>query len=340
MTLWLDISYLKQIGFQLDGFKETRIGKNWACRCPICGDSSKKKMKMRGSFFAADDHIMYNCFNCNASQSLSTFLKEQNFSLYERYRLDLFKEKYGKKEEALDESVFKVKLPPATRKYIPNICDGLPTIASLAEDHPVRKYLQSRCIPEEMYSKMYLAMKFVRWAKQHSDKFHNEEHDHPRLIIPWISEDGVIFGYSARSFGKEEPRYYSIKVDDSYPSFFGFDRLNQKKRVYVVEGAIDSLFVDNCVAVGTSALYRYISNDHAITYIPDRDIRNKEIMKVVEKLIETGKEVCMLPADFPGKDLNEAVMNGVTKQELKEIIDQNSYSGLSAKLKYIEWKKT
>ena len=94
--------------------------------------------------------------------------------------------------------------------------------------------------------------------------------------------------------------------------------------------------IDNAVAVGNAGLVAF---DHPnAVYIPDRDIRNPEVMKLVQKMIATDKPVCMLPMDFP-KDLNDAMQQGFTKNEIMDIIKQNTYHGLSAMVHYMKWSK-
>ena len=39
------------------------------------------------------------------------------------------------------------------------------------------------------------------------------------------------------------------------------------------------------------------------------------------------------------KDINEMILGGYTKEKVKKIIDDNTYSGLSAKMKLTAWKK-
>lgn len=336
--LYLDIQFARQLSYRLDRWKEMSTSPFKAnFRCPICHDSEKSKTKRRGWIYQnnGDNYLRYGCFNCNANMSFQRFLKMQDFNLHEQYILEKYRNNVVNERQEVSADRFKTPAP--TRKYVPNIFDGLKTISDLAPDHPVRQYIKSRCIPETFYGKMYYAPKFFKWTKGHTDKFGYAENDHPRLLLPWISEDGVQFGYSARTFGKEDPKYYRVIVSEGYPTFFGMDRVDLNKRVYVVEGEIDSLFLDNCVAVGTSALYRFSAAEN-ITYIPDRDVRNPQIMKVVEKLIATGQKVCMLPESFT-KDINDAVKDGMTKDQIVSIIDDHSYSGLEARLYFTKWRK-
>ena len=44
--------------------------------------------------------------------------------------------------------------------------------------------------------------------------------DHPRMIIPFRKEDGTIFAYQGRMFGKEPQKYITIILDKECPKIF------------------------------------------------------------------------------------------------------------------------
>lgn len=350
MALWQDINYLRQIAPRLERFKEKSTNKLWNCRCFRCGDSVKKSNKTRGYFFPSlptpgmEECLMYKCQNCNISLPFSAILKDFDANLYSQYRLEKYRD--SKPVIQVVETSFDIalaaiqklkKTPPETRKYIPSITDDLKCIAELGSKHPATQYIKARCIPVNMWEKLFYAPKFFKWASGNTDKFKSwTDEDHPRLIIPWYSEDNVCHTYTARSFGKEEPKYYKIVLDDSYPPYYGLEKLDKTKQIYVMEGPLDALFL-NAVAVGTSALQLYQNKD--AIYLPDRDIRNKEIMKITNKMIQLGYRVCMLPDDLPGKDVNDFVVSGMSIKEIEAIINAHTYQGLEAQMEFLKWKK-
>ena len=72
-----ELNFINQLSSSLEGFKST--GKNvFNFRCPICGDSAKKKNKKRGYLYQKNGKFWYCCHNCNVSKSFKNFLKEQN----------------------------------------------------------------------------------------------------------------------------------------------------------------------------------------------------------------------------------------------------------------------
>ena len=117
--------------------------------------------------------------------------------------------------------------------------------------------------------------------------------------------------------------------------------MNHKKRVYVVEGPIDSLFLQNSVAmVGAGALKEIPArfDNTPLTYILDNEPRNRQICAYNEKLIEMGKEVCIWPKEIKEKDINDMAYR-LSTRKIQKIIDENTYSGLEATMKFNEWRK-
>jgi hypothetical protein len=46
-----------------------------------------------------------------------------------------------------------------------------------------------------------------------------------------------------------------------------------------------------------------------------------------------------MPHLLQGKDINEYIFNGLSIDNLKGVIDSNTWTGMEAKLKLSEWKK-
>ena len=139
---------------------------------------------------------------------------------------------------------------------------------------------------------------------------------------------------------RETVKYITIKGDKSIDRlWYGLWRVDPKKRVYVVEGPIDSLFLNNATAmVGAGALkdvpLRFENSE--MTYILDNEPRNRQICAYIEKLIELGRDVCIWPDNIEEKDINDMVMAGHNAQSM---VESNVYSGLQAKLQFNTWKR-
>ena len=123
--------------------------------------------------------------------------------------------------------------------------------------------------------------------------------------------------------------------------WYGLWRCNPDKRVFVVEGPIDSLFLNNSVAmVGAGAINnipdRLVDSD--LVFVLDNEPRNKQIVKYIEELIKQGKTVCIWPNEILEKDINDMSYNISTKK-IEKMINSNSFNGLEATARLREWKK-
>ena len=66
--------------------------------------------------------------------------------------------------------------------------------------------------------------------------------------------------------------------------------------------------------------------------------RNKQIVNYNDRLITKGCSVCIWPSDLEEKDINDMIYSKTVK-EIKNIIDDNTYSGLEARLQFRNWRK-
>ena len=144
-----------------------------------------------------------------------------------------------------------------------------------------------------------------------------------------------MFAAQGRAFGNETPKYLTVKFQDQ-PKIFGLDRVDLSKRVYVVEGPLDSLFVKNCLAVAGADFGDLPFRENA-TIILDNEPRSKEIIKRMEKLIEYNYELVIWPDNIKEKDINDMILSD-SKLNILKIINKCTFSGLEAKLKLANWK--
>jgi hypothetical protein len=101
------------------------------------------------------------------------------------------------------------------------------------------------------------------------------------------------------------------------------------------------MFIQNSVATMDASLYTIIQTLGNLDYvfIYDREPRNKDVCRNIEKTIDLGFSICLFPETMVGKDINEYVMNGILPENLMSLVTKYTYQGLRAKLEYSQWKK-
>ena len=332
MSSYIDLKFINDLSGRLSQFKK-KTDYLFNFRCPHCGDSQKSKTKARAYLYRVKNDMFFKCHNCGQGQNLANFIKFIDPKLYEQYLL----ERYKKSAPATPKPKFDFK-PTKFTNQTP--IDDLKSIKDLPEDHPARLYCMNRKIPEKYFDKLFLSDKFMTLVNEVKPNTYKITKDHPRLIIPFYDTTGKVFAFQGRAFGKEQPKYLTIKLDENKQKVYGLDKINFQQPIYITEGPIDSLFIDNCLAAGGADLFlkNKIPNEN-ITYIFDNEPRNKEIVNRMYKVIEQDFNVVIWPEDLQLKDVNDMIMSGLTKLELQDIISNNTYSKLSALTKLNYWKK-
>ena len=126
-------------------------------------------------------------------------------------------------------------------------------------------------------------MAFVNKAKPNT--FSHTKGEHPRLIIPFYDINNKVFAFQGRAFGKEQPKYLTVKLDENKQKVYGLNTVNLQEHIHIVEGPIDSMFVKNCLAAAGADLTLKVEPDN-VTYIFDNEPRNKEIIKRMYDVVE------------------------------------------------------
>lgn len=332
---WVEQKYANLLGPTLRNFKVKRNSPYLAnFSCTVCKDSEKNKRKARAYIGEKNGKLFYYCHNCHASLTFSNFLYEHDKPLYRQYALENFSANnqpsyYDFKEKTIMEWFE----PKGAEIY------DLERINELDKDHPAYQYLEKRKIPFKFYNELRYTDDF---SKEVNKIFPNKlkEIKDERIIIPFRDKNGLLFGFQGRSINpNNKVRYITIMLTDKIPKVFGLDRVDfVKDPVYVVEGPFDSLFLDNCIAMAGSDLDSNFLNSNCV-YVMDNEPRNKDVCHEISKIINKGFRVCLWPEYIKEKDLNEMILSGKTPLDIKTIIDNNTFRGLEAKLKFTSWRK-
>ena len=324
---FIDQKYLNIISPQLKQFKPK--GNNlWNFRCPYCGDSKKSQTKARGFVYQKKNDLFYKCHNCGVGTTLGKLIQHVDSKTYDDYILERYrkgvKSNNPEPEFTFNEPVFRPK----------DVLSPLNSLEELSEDHPARKIVDRRKLPNSSYKDLFLCESFYKFTNTLiPNKFPSLDGDHPRLIIPFRNKEGEVFAYQGRAFGNEKPKYITIKLKDC-DKIFGLDRVDTSKHFYVVEGPLDSLFIENCLAVGGSDFDRLGYEDFTVIF--DNEPRNKEICKQIEKIISQDRKIVIWPDNVKEKDINDMFLADIP---VGDIIKNNTFEGAEAQLRFAKWRK-
>lgn len=336
MSLYLDLKYLHLISNRLPLFKK-KSDNLYNCRCIICGDSSKNKHKTRGYFYGKNNNLYYKCHNCAAGMSFGTFLKDLDGMLFKQYLFERYADGDLRKPTSNVNALFKVVEPVfGPTRLIDTLMDRLD---KLPPDHEAVIFANQRKIPIEKFHKLYY-INDISNVVQLSEKY--KEHiktTEPRLVIPFYNQQDKLVGLTCRALRGEALRYLTIKIVDDDPMIYNIDDIDLNKDVYVVEGPIDSLFLNNAIAVAGTAFVKLQDTNipkEKLVIALDNQPRNKEVVKLLGRIIDQQYRVVIWPQTIEQKDINDMVLAGM---DIRRIINTNTFQGLQAKLKFTSWKR-
>ena len=336
--LHIDKIFISRLSTQLERFSQ-KNDTLFNCRCPLCGDSQKKKYKARGFFYQKGSQFNYMCHNCGASMTLHSFLEQVSPNLLKEYKVEKWKAgQTGRKSpvrEKTDAYNFDFK-PKFKSKCEFNLGTK---ITDLPDDHPAKKYISERKLPQELlfYTDDFRS---VAMSLTKTQKYSNLMKNDKRIVIPFFDTKCNVIYLQGRSIGQSEVKYITIKLDDTPPKIFGLERLDTSKKVCVTEGPFDSLFLDNSVAMaGADADTTHFKTMENVVFIFDNEPRNKQIVDRMEKIISEKFNIFFWPKNISAKDINDAILDGIDETEIMNIISKNTASGLKAKMILSDWRK-
>lgn len=270
--------------------------------CNVCGDGKGKK---RGYMIwdRQRDIIYYKCFNygdCVCAGEGNAWGAKRWLKNYFPHHLKQYnREVFGKKKgnESSDNlsntsAVLKSTIKKKKIEDIKLLAKKLENDKRIAEEKEAVKHFipvtsdhwlakkaigicKNRKIPEHIFKRFYVSLK---------GKYTN------RLIIPFLDNKGSIYYYQGRDLVGFTPKYLNRKTGrDS--AIYNYYNVNKDKPVMVLEGPIDSMFVENGIAVlglSISEIVREKLDELNCYYLFDDDRAGQQ--KSVEYL-KTGKFV-------------------------------------------------
>lgn len=312
----------------------------WNTRCPICGDSKTSKTKKRFFIYIKEGRATTVCHNCEWFGSIEDFIKQQFPDLLDEYKFWGFS---PKKQSLANETLKALEAMP-----IEEIKESKPLfiskgeffsltadIALLSNEHPAKKYTIHRQIPFNLvrYHKNFYQLT----TEIHPDDVF-KKYAIPCLLIPFYRIDDKIEIIQARFFDpKVKPKYITLKLNPDAPKIYNKDFVDVNKPIYILEGPIDSMSVNNSIALGGS--------DGSIDY-PDRiwcwdnEPDNQQINAKLLKKIKAGEKVIIWRKTDAYKDINEAIVGGhVEKKDVEKLLKERTFSGLKAQLEFTKYTK-
>jgi len=286
--------------------------------CPYCGDS-KNIFKKRGNLYK--DSYVYHCFNCGEHKGFREFLADFGYSLSDA---GMTYEEYSK----------------ATKQHTEKKTLKVQSDIGFSKDDIMKAY---RCVPAERNP----MMKEYLEGRRITD-FSPFMYGNGRLFMLNLNGEKVV-GMQIRTFDKNAgPKYLSQPYSKIYEQIHGkpfederkddidnvsllFGRFytDFSKPFYILEGFIDSVFIQNSVAVsGAGRDLDLFESYPEARYLYDNDATGR---KYAVRALDNGRKVFMWKKFLDDwniknkkiKDINDLITQDViTEQKLNEVIEK------------------
>jgi len=329
------VSFFKN---QLNGVAISNV---FHARCEVCGDSENNRHRKRMYLLKKDRTWFVYCHNCGYSSSLLKFAKDFHPSQYDYLVNQSVNEflfaspKLTKKDKDLDMQKMikritekiekKLKLKTPVEKHIEENCVRLTSscgkIELQAQVDVQIKLLRKRRLSEEFVKSLYYA-----YTGNYKD----------RVLIPFFNKDGQVYYFQAKGTKDyhKSNKYINWTEDSKKKNMdrpeYNEYHVNKEETVWIIEGLLDSLFVDNSVSTLSATLSAKKINTLKKKYpkriwIMDND---REGISKTKKLLLMDESCVIFPKKYKKiKDLNDLAIF-LEKDNLTEIIKPYAYNSI------------
>lgn len=350
-------NYLEEAMSYFDNFHRHYSDGTLHCKCHICGDSKKRNTASRLNAQNYDGTWFVKCYNCGYSGNWMSYLRDYHPSLYEECMKEI---KFGNisrlkdKREGIKideistnvedavEVLRKNNMPEKAIIFPPTVY----RVSDIQESHPIVQYVKSRKLPRSSWDKLFFTNDFRSLVCMHKEMSEGySDYKEPRLVIPIYNENGVMVGYQGRALRKQDEaiKYMTIKVDDNASKLYGLERVDPTKTVYVLEGPLDSLFLDNAIAMtGGSLSLDKMPFPNKRVYVLDIERRHQDTHRRISNLIDAGERVVLFDkCNWEGKDINDLLLkNDIDIEDIEDYMKNNIVGGWEARLRFNDWSRT
>lgn len=343
MPIHIDTKYINLVSPRLERFAWKKPNNLAVCRCPICGDSKRNANICRFYFYERKGSFSVKCHNCDYGASLGWFLKGIDGNLHREYSFEVLQDSGGR-THAREGAHAPVRTRPRTGET--GLLASIPCLCDLELDHPAVAWARGRRIPSDRMCRLYFTEAYGTWAKGIDPEL--KVPDEPRVVIPILDREGQLVGAQGRIIltaqNRNAIRYITVKADkDGDRIWYGLEAVDPSKPVIVVEGPLDSLFLDNAVAMlGLSNALNIPEPliGSSLTYALDNEPRNRQVVGAMEQIAESKHSICVWSDRVVGyKDINDMVLSGMSPESVQSEITRNSHRGIAAHIALKKWAK-
>lgn len=319
--------------------------------CPICGDSATDIRKKRGNLYL--NSLSYHCYNCGAHMGINSFLHrfDEDLSSEDKIVVHEIQQNSKKFEKKVSSSQGSMSMTLLDKLAIPkDILFKQLGITSPYRDQTATKYLKSRMIDikdwkyfgyNPLSAELYIlnispSNRVIgyqirqldpnsvknRYMSRRLTKIYSEVFN--KNISP-IVERLLLQMPNGDKYITEEDGIENIVANlDRLSGIFNIMNINMGRPLTIMEGPIDSLAVDNSIALqgASKQLDGFFDNVENVRYLFDNDKTGKEMslkkLKSHKTVFLWTQYIDMIHTKEKIKDVNDLQKMNLFNQEILE----------------------
>lgn len=321
----------------------------WNTCCPFCGDSRTDIRKKRGNLYL--DSLSFHCYNCGSHMGINSLLKHfgEELSIEDKVQVHEIQQN-SKRFERRTSSQSSMTFTLLEKLAIPKqIFFKTYSITSPYKNEFASNYLKSRKIDikdwkyfafNQSTKELYILnitpedrvigyqirqldpnSKKARYLSRTISKIY-EESFHKDLLE--ITEKLLKKEELGEKYIDEEDGMENIIANlDRLSGFFNVMNINMSRPLTIVEGPIDSLGIDNCIALqGATKTYDFFDKVENVRFLFDNDKVGKEMaikkLKDHKTVFLWENYLNMIKPNIKIKDVNDLQKAGLLYKEKME----------------------
>lgn len=249
----------------LGGFNDVyATSESYNFKCNICGDSKKDKFKKRGYIVLDKGVYWYYCHNCQSALPVTMWMKKYYHHFYKQMIIEVMKK--TKEYDCVESTNYK----EIEKKPVRDEKEDTKGFEKLKYHQNCIDYCESRQIPKEVYLSWYYCV----------SGFYEG-----RIIITFRDNNGKIYYYQGRKFTKTKSNMKYLSRFGDHNNIYNYYNVDADKPVVILEGPIDSIFVENSIAMtGLKLTDKKLDKFQQKYFLLDNDESGyKKSMKWLEK---------------------------------------------------------
>lgn len=297
---------------------------DYSARCDICGDSKKRKNLKRLHLYTKDSYSgdSIKCQNCSYTGTMYAYLRDYHPNLVSAYAQEVGMTKI----QMLKESITRIE--QVVKKNTLYTFERPSELVNPTKD--VVEYLKSRGFTKEILSnhtyngfKVLLSQGMLHLGKE-KDKVVNLK---DYIVIPLLEGDKW-YGFYSRSI-REKIFYTYLPDENTGYKLWNWFGVNKKDKVYIFEAIFNALSTSlpGVACLGSDIDETKLKELSKPIFVFDNDSTGREkSLKYAKK----GHQVFIWPTEIKQKDVNDLLRDGMTVEEIDELIINNIFEGIVA----------